>query len=131
MEQVPQKQDVTCPADVTKVEHSAVDEPVLAAQFSAMRMPRLVAQVKCVPGLAVLVPSAAAQTPLASMLPHLQAPVPWASTVLHCPAPHGSATTPAWASHRTQVSPAQCPYSLTPWHGPPMRMQASPAASGT
>lgn len=126
-----QKQDVTCPADVTKVEHRPALEPVLAPQFSAMRMPRLVAQTKCVLGRAVLVPSADAQTPLASMLPHRQAPVPWESTVLHCPAPHGTTTTPAWASQRTQESPAQWPYSLTPWHGPPMRTQASLAASGT
>ncbi|MCP3065713.1 hypothetical protein LXT21_43790 [Myxococcus sp. K38C18041901] len=126
-----QKQDVMYPEDVTKEEHSPLGEPVLAAQFSAMRIPRLLAQTKWVVGRVVRVKSGARQMPSEPMLPHMHAPVPCASTVLHRPAPHGTTTTPACASQRTHESPAQWPYSLTPWHGPPMRTQASLAASGT
>lgn len=106
-EHVLQKHPVWWPKALTYVEQKPALEPVLAAQLSASRMPRLSAQMKCTFGVGTLVPSAEAQTPLASMLPHVQAPVPAESMVRHFPAPHPSATMPCCASHRTQVSPAQ------------------------
>ncbi|QDE83342.1 hypothetical protein [Myxococcus xanthus] len=126
-EHVLQKQLVWWPKAVTKVEQKPAEEFVASAQFSAMSTPALVAQVKWTRGLATLVPVADAQTPLASMLPHLHAPLPSAAIRLHCPGPQLRATMPSCASHRTQVSPVQYPYWLTPWQAPPTRTQPVPA----